>query len=328
MATLAPVGYPTLRDVVSSLAPDGSIEQRTANVLSKVLPLMDDAPMVEGNLPTGDQVTSVTGLPSPTWRKLNAGVPASKSVKAQFVETCGILEDYSEVDVALAKLNGNAAAFRAKEDDIKLEAYAQEVERAIIYESTLTNPEKVHGLSARYVATTGYVNSSYVLKGTNAGVNARSIWLINWDPEKVALIYPKASVAGLQRNDLGEDTIRDSSNNKFQAYVTHFVWNLGLRVKDYRHVVRFQWDPDDANFADSAKGMILAMQQMLNTIYTIGPGARFYMDRTTKTKLDAQLASNDVNMLTYLESGRGMIPAFMGTPIRKTDTLVAESAIS
>lgn len=330
MSTLADTGYPTLLDVVQALGPDGSVEMNMAELLNKELPMLDDIPWEEGNLPTGDQVMTRTGLPTPTWRRLNAGVPPTKSSRATWVEGVGLLEDYSNVDVKVAKLAGNPAAFRKSEDNAKLEAFAQEAARAVWYENATLNPEKIHGLSPRYAATTGYTASSYVLKpGTNAGSNAHSVWLINWEPGKVSGIFGKGSMAGLQHEDRGQQTIRDSNGNQFEAYVSHFVWEMGIRIADYRYAVRMQWDPDDSTlFGDDDKGMYLAMEDMMGQIKRLGPGARFYMDRTSRRKLNAQVANNNVNYLDNVSTKRGTLSTFNGIPIRLDEQLTTETAIS
>lgn len=334
MATLADGGFPNLANWSKRQKPEGGIAE-IINVLSKKNPILDDVPWSEGNLPTGHRITQAsTALPAATWRKLNSGVQATKGDTEQFDETCGMLEDESKVDVDLAKLNGDAAAYRASEDKLKVEGISQQFATALFYESASTNPERIHGLAPRYGGTSGYTASAYTLKGTNAGTNARSVWLISWEPRKVYGIFPKGSMAGLTREDKGEQRVLDASSNAFWAYVTRMQWKCGIAVEDYRYAVRFQWDPDDAAFADSGKGLYLAMQQMLNTIYELLPSTRFYMDRVSKTKLDAELLTNDANALTYLspQGDTGVsglrIPAFMGVPIRVTDALVAETAIS
>lgn len=330
MATITDLGYPTLQNVVSRLAPNGGVEAQMAELLTKNLPLLEDMPWTEGNLPTGHRITSRTGLPSPTWRRLNQGVDPTKSTTAQYDESCGILEAYSKVDVDVAALNGNAAAFRASEDKAFLEGFSQELERAVFYENVTTNPEKIHGLSPRYSATTGITAASYVLKkGTVSGSNAHSVWLINWDPDSVFGIFPKASMAGLKQEDRGIREVEDGDGKKFEAYVTKFQWKAGLAVKDYRKVVRMQWDPDDTTtFPDTGKTFYLALQEMIDTCYRVGPHAMLYMDRTSATKLNAQLASNSANYLEYLERGGKRLPHFQGIPIRITDTLTSETAIS
>lgn len=326
MSTITDSGFPNLANIASRLDPNGGAAM-VANVLSKKNPILEDIPWIEGNLPTGHRITqAVNALPSATWRRLNEGVAASKAETAQFDESCGMLEDESKIDEAVAELNGGAA-YRASEDLLKQEGFAQQFATALFYESTSSNPERIHGLTARYPATTGFTSSSYVLAGTNAGVNARSIWLITWKERKVYGVFPKGTKAGLEREDKGKERVLDGSSNPFYAWVTRFKWRCGIAVEDYRYAVRFQWDPDDADMAASEKGLYLKMQDMLNTIFE-PDNAIFYMDRTSKGRLDAQLASNDANYLTMLERGGRRIPHYQGVPIRVTDALVAETAIS
>lgn len=328
MATLDDKGRPTLLNVVKRLKPDGGIESQMAEMLSKKLPLLEDIPWVEGNLPTGHRVVSRTGLPSPTWRRLNEGVDPAKSSTAQYDEACGMLEARSEVDVKLAELNGNAAAFRASEDRAFLEGFSQALETAIFYENGVANQERIHGFTPRYPSTVGYTSSPYVMKGTNGGANCHSIWLINWDTDKIFGIYPKGSTAGLKQVDMGRQYVEDSLGKRFLAYVTQFNWDVGLCVKDYRHAVRLQWDPDDGAMASTQQGLYLALQDMLATIQEKGSAAHFYMNRTSFMRLNAQLAANSANYLEYVSSGGGMIPSFQKVPIRISDALIPETAIT
>lgn len=329
MSTIADIGFPNLVNIMKRMNPDGSVAD-VANILSKKLALLDDVPWEESNQTTGHRITQATALPSPGFRKLNAGVDAHKGETAQFDETCGIMEDYNAVDVDVAKISGNAAKYRAEEDKLFIEGYSQAVATAIFYESAATNPERIHGLTPRFGATTGYTASSYVkTKGTVSGTNAQSLWLINWEPRKVYGIFPKGTMAGLLREDKGEQWITDANSKKFWAFVTKFQWKFGIAVEDYRYAMRYQWDPDDGTVhPDSAKSLYLMLQEMLSTVQDVGGNARFYMSRTSKIKLDAQLASNDANFLTYIDAGGRRVPTFEGIPIRVTDALVGETAIS
>ncbi len=330
MATLSDAGYPTLVDVVRTLAPDGTVEQNMAETLNAMNPILEDIPWVQGNLETGHRIVSRTGLPTPTWRRINEGVLPTKSRAQAFDETCGMLEDYSNVDKDLAKLHGNPQAYRGSEDKAKLEGFAQEVSRSFFYQSALLDPEKVHGMSPRYAATTGYTASSYVLKpGTNSGTNCHSVWLISWSPERIFGIFPKHSIAGLHQEDRGQQTIRDSAGKQFEAYVTHYKWDLGFAVKDYRYAVRMQWDVDDTTlFGDDDLGMISAMQTMIDTIHKDDGNLRFYMGRTSLAKLNAQRMNQTSNLLERIELGKRLVPSFMGVPIRREESLIAETAIA
>jgi len=331
MATFTDSGYPTLVDVTKRLRPDGSVETDMAELLQKKLPFIQDIPWIESNMPTGHLVTSRTGLPTPTWRGFNEGVDPTKTESEQYVESMGMLRDYSNVDPDFAKLHGDIAAFRMSEDKGKIEAFGQEVERSFLYESILTAPKRIHGLTPRYPATSGYTASDYVIGlGTRSGTNCQSIWLINWDPDSLFGIYPKHSVAGLQKRDLGEQMVTSPVNGKqMTALVTEISWDLGLCVKDYRKAVRLQWDPDDTEgVSDTGKSLYLGLQRMIDTVHDLGPHARFYMSRVSMAKLNQQVASNAEGSLQWVELNGRLTPHFRGIPIRISDTLTGETAIS
>ncbi len=328
MATITDVGYLNLADVMARMNPDGSVRP-IIEILNKQLDWLPDVPWVECNLDTGHQLSYRTGLPSAQWRALNEGVSLTKSTVGTFVETTGMIEDRAEVDVDMP---GDMAGNRMSEIKAKVEMMGEEFARATFYESTYSNVERIHGLSPRYGGTTGFTSSSYVLKpGTNSGVNAHSIWLIDWAPDSIFGIFPKRSVAGLKHWDLGETDALDSASKKLRVFADRLQWKCGIAVADYRQAVRLQWDPDDSTlFADSAKGMYLGLQDMLSVIKKKRPGRRFYADLLSLRKLRAQLSSNSANFMEWSDGHDGL-PAgdrFLGVPIRETDVLVAETAIS
>ena len=43
---------------------------------------------------------------------------------------------------------------------------------------------------------------------------------------------------GFQHNDLGEVTLTDDEGGMYQGYRTHYKWDIGLCVRDWRYVVR------------------------------------------------------------------------------------------
>lgn len=328
MATITDVGYLNLADVMARMNPDGSVRP-IMEILNKQLEWLPDIPWMQCNLDTGHQLSYRTGLPSPQWRSLNQGVTLTKTTVGTYIETTGMIEDRAEVDVDMP---GNMAANRMSEITGKTEMMSEEFARAVFYESTYTNVDRIHGLTPRYGGSTGYTASSYVLKpGTNSGTNCHSVWLIDWGTDSIHGIFPKNSVGGLKHWDLGEIDCFDADGNKFRGYADRLQWKCGIAVADYRQAVRFQWDPDDSTyFASTTKGMYTNMEDMLSVIRKRRPGARFYADLTSLRLLRAQLANNDANFLTW-SNGQDGLPAgdrFLGVPIRQTDVLLAETAIS
>jgi hypothetical protein len=334
MATLVDGAFPNLTNWAARMDPNGSVAKVT-NLVTTKRPELNDIPFFEGNLPTGHQITVSENSISPgAFRKINQGVAASKGDTAQYVESCCMLDAESVVDVALAKLNGNAAAFRSSENALKIEGLSRQMATALWYESVISNPERLHGLTPRYGGTSGYAASAYVKKPaawTNSGTNCQSIWAVTWEDRKIYGIVPKGSTAGLQVEDKGELRVADPNDatKALYALVTKYSWQAGIAVEDYRYAARTQWDPDDSTVhADSAKTMYLALMDLLNMLYEVTPNTRIYMSRTTKAKMDAQLVSNNLDVFKSIEVGGRLVQSFQNVPIRVTDTLVGETAIS
>ena len=90
MATLS-TSLLTMYDWAKRVDPDGKVSD-IAELLSETNDIWSDVVMKEGNLPTGDQVTIRTGLPTAYYRMINAGTPATHSTTAQITEQAAILE--------------------------------------------------------------------------------------------------------------------------------------------------------------------------------------------------------------------------------------------
>ena len=113
--------------------------------------------------------------------------------------------------------------------------------KTLFYGNTFTNPEQFMGLAPRYntvVAATNGDAVNVIDMGGTASTNT-SMWVVTWGPQYCFGMFPKGSVAGLQHRDLGDMVpAYDSNNNQYRAYRTHFKWDCGLVVKDWRYVVR------------------------------------------------------------------------------------------
>lgn len=333
MATIGYL-YPTLADIAKRTDPSGNIAD-VVESLSKVNPLLQDIAWKEGNLPTGHTYTSRTSLPTPSWRKFNQGVAPTKSTADQYTETCGMLESFTKVDVALANLNGNSAAFRNDEDKAQVMGFGLEVNRALFYETLSTNPERIHGLTPRLNATSGNPAAAQIVKADSgaSGNDQTSMWLIGWSPDTVFGIYPKGSRAGLSSEDLGKQLTKDASNNEYTAWVSHWTWQLGLCVRDYRYLVRICNIDTSAWKADLSAGadLVLSLMDAIAAMYSLeNVQPVIYLNRATYSMFNKQLIKKGTaNLLEYLERGGSRLPHFMGIPMRITDALTStESVVS
>jgi hypothetical protein len=283
----------------------------------------------EGNLLTGEKTTVRTGLPSATWRKLNYGVQPSKSVTAQVTDACGMLEAYAEVDKALADLNGNTADFRLSEDRAFLEAMNQQLAATLFYGDTDTNPERFNGFRERYKVTTAASGGNIISGGGNGSVNT-SVWLITWDPLTTYGIYPKGSKGGWSHQDLGEVTLFDSATpaGRFQGYRTHYKWDCGLTVRDWRYNVRIA-NVDVTTLtknAGSGADLIDLMTQALELPPSSIGKRVFYCNRTIKSFLRRQIQNKTVYNLTEETVAGKPVMMFGGVPVRRCDQILSAEA--
>lgn len=319
----------TLIDWAKRLDPDGSLPE-IVELLQLTNEILLDMLWIEGNLPTGHRITTRTGLPTAAWRLLNNGVTPSKSRTAQIDEACGILEAWSEVDVALAKLNGNEAAFRLSEALAFIEAMNNAMATALFYGNAAINPEQFTGLAPRYSAISGANNGSHVVDGGGTTSTMSSVWLVSWGPQTCLGIFPKGSQAGLQHEDHGEQTILSASAGgigtaRMRAYQDQWIWNAGLALKDWRYVARLA-NIDipsltaQSNATDLVKGMIKLTHRPPNQ--TIGKRV-FYMNRTAFEFLDIQRrdAVEVGGQLNYEVVDGMRTPYFRGNPVRICDAL-------
>lgn len=325
----------TLIDWAKRIDPDGKIPE-IVELLAQTNEILIDMLFMEGNLPTGHRTTVRTGLPTVAWRLLNNGVTPSKSRTAQIDEACGILEAWSEVDVALAKLNGNEAAFRLSEAQAFIEAMNIEMAAVLFYGNSAVNPEKFTGLSPRYSALSGSAaNTSHVIDGKGTSSVNSSIWLVSWGAQTIHGIFPKGSQAGLQHNDHGEQTVLSAASGgigtgRLRAYQDQWIWNVGIALKDWRYVSRGA-NIDTTNLAaqSSDADLVKMMIKMSHRMPFIKLGKPvYYMNRTCFEFLDIQRrdAVQAGGQLDYQVVDGQRTPFFRGIPVRICDALLQTEA--
>lgn len=332
MATLATT-HPTLLDFKNRLDPDNKIAT-VIEMLAQTNEIIEDMPFIEGNLPTGHRTTVRTGLPTPTWRKLYGGVQPTKSTSVPITDSCGMLEAYAEVDKALADLNGNSAAFRLSEDRAHIEGMNQEFASTLWYGNEGSEPEAFTGFAPRFNDQSA-ANGENILTdaATPDGTDNTSIYLIVWGENTVHGIYLKGSVAGLQMTDKGQVTIEnvDGAGGRMEGYRSHYRWDAGLCVRDWRYVVRINIDYENL-VKDAATGPDLTdlMVQALEIVPSLSMGRpAFYMNRSVRSWLRRQMTNKTKNSTLAFDNMAGKrVLTFDGVPCRRSDQLLlTESGI-
>ena len=322
---------PTLADVAKRYDADGKIDT-IVELLAETNEVLDDMTFLEGNLPTGHKTTVRSGLPSSTWRKLNYGVQPSKSTTVQITDTAGMLEAYAEVDKALADLNGNTASFRLSEDRAFLESMNQTMASTLFYGDTGTDPEKFMGLAPRYSSLSAESGDNIIVGG-GSGSDNTSIWLVCWGPNTCHGIYPKGSQAGLKHQDLGEVTLEDAASGKYQGYRTHYKWDIGMSLRDWRYVVRIP-NIDVSNLTKDASGssaeLVDLMVQAVEKLPNVNLGrCVFYGNRTISSILRRQITNTSNVRLAMDEVAGKRVMSFDGIPFRRNDAILnTEAAVS
>lgn len=330
MATLG-ANVATLADIAKRLDPDGKIPT-IVEMLSQTNEMLDDMLWKEGNLPTGERTTIRTGLPTVAWRLINQGVQPSKSTTAQVDEQCGMLEAWCEVDVELAKLNGNAASFRLSEGQAFIEAMNQEMQSTLIYGNSGLAAEEFNGLAVRYSSLSA-ANAQNIVSGSGSSSDNSSIWLISWGAQTIHGIYPKGSMAGLSHADHGEQTIETSAGiggTRMRAFQDQWTWKCGVALRDWRHVVRIP-NIDISNLVakSSAADLIELMIKAVHRLPNMKMGKPvFYMNRTVFQMLDIQRRDDVISGggLVYKDVDGVSVPTFRGIPIKIVDALLETEA--
>lgn len=339
----------TLADWTKRTNDDGRMAM-IVNLLSQTNAMMDDMLWVEGNQTSGTKTTVRTGLPQGTWRQLYQGVQPTKSTTAQIVENCGNLEAFSEIDKDLADLNGNTAEFRLGEDAAFFDGMTQQVQAAFIYSNSLNTPAQIMGFAPRYntVNLANAATAANVIDMGGTGSTNTSIWVVGWGANTVHGIFPRGKIGGLIHTDLGEDVVRNADGSQYRVYRSHFKWECGLCVRDWRYVVRLaNVDVPNLNTVNAANlinGLISAFHRFPTADTTmriatpvtegqrgtnvVGPATRFaiYCNRAVAAALDRQ-ALNRTNMYLTIQQFDGRpVTMFRGVPVRVVDQLLSTEA--
>lgn len=322
--------WPSLLDVAKATDPDGNIAD-VVEILNETNEILNDMVVIEGNLSTGHKTSIRTGIPAPTWRRMYGGVQPTKSTRAVITDSAGMMEAYAEVDKALADLNGNSAAFRLSEDAAHLEGMSQDMATSLFSADDSIESEKFTGLNPRFNDKSAE-NTDNIIDAGGTGSDNASIWLIGWGERTCHGIYPKGSKAGLSMDDKGQVTIEnvDGNQGRMEGYRTHYRWDFGLTVRDWRYVVRIANIDRSLLTNDASTGanlpdlMFEATERVPNLA---GAKFSFYMDRKVRTKLRQQTAAGVSNstLTTDILGGKRVV-AFDEIPVARTDALQVDEA--
>lgn len=341
--------WPTLTDVLSRIDSAGK-QIYIAELLSQMIPLMQDMPQRQGTEIMGHEYSYRTSMPAGNFRQLNQGVGYSKSTTGKARVGMASLEGYSQVDRLLAESNPDGvAAFRTSEEISFIEGFGQTWEQTAWYGNTNVDPAQFIGLSVYYNTRTqtSAQNAQNVLNGGGVGSSNASLWLVGWGERTVYGTYPRGSKAGLTTEDKADTTpAYDNVGNRFEAYTTWFRQMGSIAVEDWRQVVRIaNLDVTTAGLAGaSGPDLFLLMSQAVLAPPSLGQGVaglgptdsptdpmpsvmpKFYCNRTIRFWMDAQGMRNRNVLLTVNDAAGKPQDVFRGIPVRVSDRLITSEA--
>jgi hypothetical protein len=318
MAVLAANGL-TLSEVVKRHGPDGNM-MTIAEVLEEENEILKDAVWREANDIFSNTSIKRASLPSGAWRLLNRGTSPEKSETINVVDVIGILETWAKHDVEIIDAAKNPAELRSEEVVAFSEGLGQTIAATMIYGNTDTAPEQFRGVAPRLASLATTTN---VLNEGGTGSDLTSIFVIDWGPNTVHMLYPRNSIAGLQHQDMGKQIVQDDSGNDFMAYVDHFVWKAGLAVKNEKSIGRI------ANIESTGASNIFDEDNLIALLnrMTKSSGRRIYCNETVMTQMEIRLKDKtNVNLSKVDGLAPGPVMMFKGVPVRQVDQVVDTEA--
>jgi hypothetical protein len=237
------------------------------------------------------------------------------------MDTIGMLETWSRNDIEVINAFPNPKQARNDEAMAFVEGLGQTMASTMIYGNSATTPEKFTGLAPRMPdisATTNVINEG------GSGNDVTSIYIVDWSPTGVYMIYPKGSMAGLEHKDKGIETVNNNSltasGTVFEAYVDKFVWKAGMVVKNSKSIARIaNIEPDGSSNIFDEDNLIILLNRM-----TKGPGRRIYCNQNIMTQMQIRLKDKGNVHFTKEDGldGGGPVMRFQGVPIRLVEQIL------
>ena len=171
----------------------------------------------------------------------------------------------------------------------------------------------------------------FFLSAGGTGSDNTSIWLVVWGDNTCHGIFPKGKKAGLQHTDKGQVTLEDAANGKYEGYRSHYKWDAGFTLRDWRYVVRIP-NIDVSDLTKDASGssadLVDLMVQAIETLPNQNMGRPvFYCNKTIKSFLRRQITNkSNVNLTLDNVAGKHQL-AFDGIPIKKCDAILNTEAV-
>lgn len=307
--------------------------QAIIEIMSETNDILSDAPAMVCNSGSTHLTTLRDGIPFPEFRMLNAGTSVVRTQRRQIVEHTGVLENWTEIDQAMLTLAKDKNELLMNESRGVLEGISQMGAQKIFYGNMIHEPAGFNGLSVRYNNLNPNVpEARNVIDCGGTGANLTSIWIIQWAPDAVHLLFPEGTTAGVKHEVFSNEPLQDNVNKRFTGTLIHYYWYLGLAVRDWRRVVRLANVDVAALQTIVANGAQTAAEQKLMRQLLLGLDllpdknsgrTMIYSGRQPHTMLSIMASEKQNVQLTYTAPmGGAPLLSFLGVPIRRCDGLI------
>jgi hypothetical protein len=128
--------------------------------------------------------------------------------------------------------------------------------------------------------------------------------------------------------DKGQVTIEDttgSGGGRMEAYRTHYRWDCGLTIRDWRYFVRIaNIDVSELDTVSNTDNLVDWMIQASERIPSYGRGrACWYVNRTIREKLRLGILQKVSSNLSWESVEGKRVMTFDDIPVRRTDALIS-----
>lgn len=312
------------------------------DTLSQTNEMMLDATPVQCNSGMKHIFSTVLKEPKFYVKRFNLGTPDSDFQMGSAEESCAMFEGRAQVDAELLKMAKNKADFLVKRDKQFLNKFNKDMQSALLYASVADDAGSFNGFASRYSLLNGPMETQIIDAGGKANEKLTSIWLIVWSDTTVCTLYPEGTALGLEKKDLGVQTVQQIGDNNetltLEVQRTKFSWKLGLAVLDPRYVVRIAnisvkdlQQGTGTQAANAQTNIMRLMIDAMNTVPSLSAGRpAFYMNRYIYSSLQKQglmfsgnvLSFNDaVNQFAAPGKQATAFGSFSGIPMRRVDAL-------
>ena len=290
-----------------------------AEVMNERNEILLDIPWFKCNRVDYEKISRRTFLPSGTWRQANKGIKTTLSGTQEVTEQIGRLEDRSEIDEIYTEgMNTSGVeALRRQEDIAHTEGLSQQMADEL-FEGTLAgSPEEFDGLQIRL----NDLDQTNVIGGGGT-TTLTSVYACDWGRRGIYGIYcGDQGILGLTANNKGKEKLLDSDSDPYYGWVTQFIWNAGIAVKDELRTGRYA--NINSTFGGSNTFDEDFLIRLLNLNHFRKATTRIYMNAELKTQMQIR-AKDKANMVWTTSvsalSGEELL-MFNGSIVRQCDAI-------